>query len=520
MKKTVYILMIMFFAFSSVECNAQKKRPAAKPGKTEVKKDTLTIIRERVDKGDDVAMNILGSWYYSGQNVQQDYKEAVKWFSKSAEKGNMFGIGNFAMCFQTGNGITKDSVMAVKLYKKAFGLGNTDLVKQHETLAKKGNVFSAMLMADSYTHGDGVVRDPAKALEMMKYASDAGSTDGQVKYAMACMNSKNYGAAAPIFEKLAAKNHPTGIYYTGYLLFKGMGVVQNKSKGLQYLAKAANLNMPNANYYLGKAYLEGDGVEKDVMKAVGLLQKSTSSPLLHDSWWLLGNAFLSGDGVGKDFSRAVNSLAQLSDNKDYDGKIKELLDESSNSLFKTYVDGLKNYYVDKNFDAAVKAFKTLAKAGNIEGNTMQALSLLNADNKKGNAKKGLKMLTEASGKSALASYMLGKMYEDGENVDKDSKKGVELISKAADMGLGEAVCAMGMKYFKGDGVAQDLVKAATLLLQAENLHALTPDAARMLASCYQNKVSSIPDLSDAQERIVKLGKVSEKNNLINLLKKL
>ncbi|MBR4365839.1 MAG: sel1 repeat family protein [Bacteroidaceae bacterium] len=520
MKKTFYILMILFFALSTMECNAQKKRAANKPNKTEVKKDTLTVIRERVEKGDDVAMNILGSWYYSGQYVQKDYREAVKWFSKSAEKNNMFGIGNFAMCFQTGNGITKDSVMAVKLYKKAFTLGNSDLVKQHEGLAKKGNLFSAMLLADCYTHGDGVKRDAAKALEMLKLASDAGSTDGQVKYGLACMNTKNYQAAAPVFEKLAAKNNPTGIYYTGYLLFKGMGVTQDKPKGLQYLAKAANLNMPNANYYLGKAYYEGDGVAKDVKKAVDLLQKSTSSPLLHDSWYILGNAYLGGEGVDKDFNRALNCLSQLSDNKDYDNKIKGLLDESGNSLFKTYIEGLKDYYINKDFANAMKNFKLLTKAGNIEGTTMQALSLLNGDNKKGNVKKGLKLLTEASSKSGLAAYTLGKMYENGENVDKDSKKGVDLISKAADMGLGEAVCAMGMKYFKGEGVTQDLVKAAQLFLQAESMQSLTPDAARMLVECYQKKISSIPDLDNTQERILKLGKVSNKNNLLDLLKKL
>ena len=89
--------------------------------------------------------------------------EAIKTLFNRAEKNNMFGIGNFAMCFQTGNGITKDSVMAVKLYKKAFTLGNSDLVKQHEGLAKKGNLFSAMLLADCYTHGDGVKRDAAKS---------------------------------------------------------------------------------------------------------------------------------------------------------------------------------------------------------------------------------------------------------------------------------------------------------------------------------------------------------------------
>lgn len=522
MKKLFYILLIVL-PFTSIYCSAQKRNSSTRPAKVDsvaIVRDSVKTIQARVEKGDDVAMNILGSWYYSGKYVQKDYKEAVKWFSKSADKGNKFAIGNFAMCFQMGNGIGKDSVMAVKLYKKAFSLGNTDLLKQHEKLAKNGNVFSALMLADAYTHGDGVKKDPVKAREMMKYASDANSTDGQLKYALACMNGKDYATAAKVFEKLAAKNHPTGIYYTGYLLFKGMGVTQNKSRGLQFLAKAASMNNPNAQYYLGKAYYEGDGIGKDMGKAVELLQKVAASPLRHDAWWLLGNAYLEGNGVTADYYRAVNSLAQLTKDKSNREKIQNLLEEKKNDTFKTYVNALKNYYVDKDYAKAMEGFKAVTKAGNVEGNTMQALCLLNPDNKKGNAKKGVKMLIETAPKSGLAAYSLGKMYEKGEQVEKDYKQAVSFISKAADLGNGDAICNLGMRYYKGEGVAQDMVKAASLLLQAESMNALTPDAARMLAECYRNKISSIPDLRDANERITALGNVSEKNNLLDFLKTL
>lgn len=43
---------------------------------------------KRAEAGDAMAQSSLGVYYYFGKNVTQDYKEAVKWWTRAAEQGN------------------------------------------------------------------------------------------------------------------------------------------------------------------------------------------------------------------------------------------------------------------------------------------------------------------------------------------------------------------------------------------------------------------------------------------------
>ena len=43
---------------------------------------------KKAEAGDVLAQCSLGSCYLEGKGVTQDYKEAVKWYTKSAEQGN------------------------------------------------------------------------------------------------------------------------------------------------------------------------------------------------------------------------------------------------------------------------------------------------------------------------------------------------------------------------------------------------------------------------------------------------
>ncbi len=500
----------------AVACNVQAQKKV-KPAKEQAKKDTLSIIQKRVEAGDATAMNILGSWYYSGQNVKQDYTQAASLFTKAADKGNVQAIGNMAMCFQTGNGLKKDSAMAVKLYEKSIKEGNKDIIKNHEIFAKNGSAFSGMLLYEVYQQGIGVEKNQNAALANLKLAADANSTDAQVKYGMACMNSKNFAQAAAMFDKLAKKNHPTGIYYTGYLAFKGMGVAQDKAKGLAYLKKAAAMNMASANYYLGKAYLEGDGIEKNAAKGIEYIEKSAVSDLLPDAKWILGNCYLNGEGVKTDYANAAAWLAEVAAHKDYKDKVSNLINEKKQENFKAYLNAMREYCVNKDYAAAMKGFKAVEKAKNPEGATMQALCLLNENYDKHNDKKGLKQLEKAAENSALAACKLGCIYDQGKLVNKDTKKALMLLEKAAADGNAEAVCILGVKYFKGEGVSQDYAKAVGYLLRAEAMHSLTVEGARCLAKCYQNKVSALPDLRDAANRIQKLNNTKENDALMRLL---
>ena len=142
----------------------------------------------------------------------------------------------------------------------------------------------------------------------------------------------------------------------------------------------------------------------------------------------------------------------------------------------------------------------------------------NKDYKKRNEKKAIKTLIKAAEVSAVANYYLSSMYETGTGVDKNEQKALELLKKAADLGVAYAQCKLGDKYMSGDGVARDLTKAALLYLDAEAQNHLTPSSAKNLAECYKQKVKVLPDLSDAENRIKSLNKQKANGNLIELLK--
>jgi len=47
----------------------------------------------------------LGSMYGKGQGVGKDYAEAVKWYSKAAEKGDAVGMFNLGNYYAQGRGV-------------------------------------------------------------------------------------------------------------------------------------------------------------------------------------------------------------------------------------------------------------------------------------------------------------------------------------------------------------------------------------------------------------------------------
>ena len=48
--------------------------------------------RLAADRGDAAAQSTLGMLYEKGQNVRQDYAEAIKWYHLAADKGNVSAL--------------------------------------------------------------------------------------------------------------------------------------------------------------------------------------------------------------------------------------------------------------------------------------------------------------------------------------------------------------------------------------------------------------------------------------------
>ncbi len=520
MKTTkLMMLLVAMMLLSAADATAQQRRRTQR--QNNVQRDTVAVLTQQGIAGNDKAQNTLGKWYYTGQNVQQNYEVALKYWAQAAKQGNAEAIGNMAMCYQLGHGTRVDSAMAANLYKESLKKGNTALLNQHADLAdKKNNLFSAVLLHEVFKDGIGTTRDNTKAQHYLQKAAQLGDTDSQKSWAMLQLNAKNTTEAAKWFKILAGKGNYTGIYYYGYMLYKGMGVNQDKVEGVKYLQRAAQRGMLPAHRMLATAYYTGEGVDQNYDTAVKHLKMAVKGKFA-ESQVLLAKCYINGQGVSKDYDQAVQWLAEAyCQNSKEAEEVKRFISDETNADFRNYVDGLKQLYANHNYAEAQKLFKKVEKAGIAEGITMQGFCLMDSQNPKADAKKAFKELQKAAPQSTAANYLLAQLYQEGNGVDKDTQKATELILKAANAGNGYAMEKAGNMYFEGTGVAQDYVKAVEYYLMAEAQSKLTATSARNLAKCYTMGISNLPDKDKSQERIEALGKVQSENKLEKMMKNL
>ncbi|MBQ0087719.1 MAG: SEL1-like repeat protein [Prevotellaceae bacterium] len=513
MKKLVLYIIIASISVAMVNAAPAKRKPA----KADIEKvDSIALMIEKANSGEANAQNTVGVWYYTGKDtLRQDYKKALHYWALAAKQDNADAIGNMAMCYQLGNGTQKDSTMAVNLYKAALKKGNRDIIAQHESIVKNtGSLFSSRLLKECYKDGIGTPKDIKKYVYYTEKAAEKKDVSSQYELALFYLNNQMADKAVIWFKEAAKQGKVGAIYYYGYLMFNGQGIVQDKKGGIKLLQSAADKDFTMAHYQLGRIYYYGDGTEQDYGKAVGLLRKAAERKN-HDAKWLLGLCYLNGNGVDQDYYFATQFIADAAPS--HQKELKQLLSDDNDGPYTQYLYGLKNYYIVKDYEAAISYFKKVDKAKNMAGKTMLAVCYGNKDYTKRNVKKAYKTLNKVSG-YPIADYYLSSMLENGTGTKTDEKRALALLTNAAENGVAYAMCKLGNKYMEGDGVTRDLSHAAQLYLQAEALGHLTPESAKKLAECYVKKIGILPDLVDAEKRIEQLNHYKQNDSFLTMLR--
>ena len=121
--------------------------------------------KEAAEKyNNDVAQRYMGEIYFNGYGVEQDYEEAVKWYSKAAEQGDADAQNNLGYCYYFGEGVEQDYEEAVKWYTKA---------------AEQGDAEAQFELAGCYERGEGVCQDFEEALKWYTKAAKQGQEEAQ-----------------------------------------------------------------------------------------------------------------------------------------------------------------------------------------------------------------------------------------------------------------------------------------------------------------------------------------------------
>ena len=100
-------------------------------------KDYEAALRELRSSRDPRSHYFLGTMYEEGEGVLQDYKEAVKWYTKGAEHGDADAQTNLGVMYVQGRGVLQDNVYAHMWWNIASSKGSEIARKNRDMVAEK-----------------------------------------------------------------------------------------------------------------------------------------------------------------------------------------------------------------------------------------------------------------------------------------------------------------------------------------------------------------------------------------------
>ena len=88
--------------------------------------DDIAALKMSATQGAVDAQFNLGIMYFDGQDVPQDYREAVRWFRLAADQGYAAAQFHLGIMYRHGEGVPQDYREAVRWYLLAAEQGNSD----------------------------------------------------------------------------------------------------------------------------------------------------------------------------------------------------------------------------------------------------------------------------------------------------------------------------------------------------------------------------------------------------------
>ncbi|MHB8524467.1 MAG: trypsin-like peptidase domain-containing protein [Limisphaerales bacterium] len=245
----------------------------------------LTELQRLAEKGDAEAQAHLGWAYHSGNGVQQDYAEGVKWYRKAADQGNSYAQLNMGFAYALGRGVEMDLKQAGAWYQKAADQGDVmaigflwnigwnfasgdgvekdlaEAVKWYRKAAEKGDVQAQYCLGYAYEHGEGVAKDASEAAKWYRKAADQGDATSQSSLANLYLNGEgvpvDYGEALKWFRPAAEQSSGTAII-KGFAQLK-LGLMYDRGNGVpaDFIEAYKWYNLAAANGYTNAASSRG-----------------------------------------------------------------------------------------------------------------------------------------------------------------------------------------------------------------------------------------------------------------------
>jgi hypothetical protein len=219
------------------------------------------LIRIAAERGDADYQYQLGDMYlrgkgFIGEDVPQDYAQAVHWFGLAAKQGNEHSQYQLGIMYDKGQGLPQDGAQAAHWLRLA---------------AEQAHVGAQDKLGEIYLNGRGVPQDYAEALHWFRLMAEEGRSHGQFQLAGMYLNGRgvpqDYAQAAHWLRLAAEKGHVGAQYVLGEMYLRGGGVSQDYAQAVHWFGLAAEQGDKHSQYKLGAMYAIGKGIEQDDVSA-------------------------------------------------------------------------------------------------------------------------------------------------------------------------------------------------------------------------------------------------------------
>ena len=406
--------------------------------------EQLRAMAEDGEAGEDVYYE-LGEKYWFGDDVEQDDKQAIKWFRASAERSEPWGLFALGRCYELGRGVAANEEEAFRYYKESYEIDEDSPARA--------------ALARCYSGGVGVEENTEKAIEILREAAETGDREAQWRL---------------------------GFLYSGIEEFG----VTNVQEAVKWYRLAADQGDELSLSWLATAYQTGEGVEQDDEEAFKLLRKLVE--VGDDEGILrLAECYLTGCGVAQNFDEAFMGFF------DYWGVVDDLSD-CFNWMFEFADQQDVLDWIQAGIDGGDNDF-LIGLAGSYEMGVIDATD----EESKTITEKLYRQAAQLGDKSAqenFAEMVFEDFREQGGEFGEKQQEALSYLREAAENGDRGQQFFLANLYLDGIGVEQNKEKAFKLYLSAAKddrytgLHSMNA-----LSDCYRDGTGVEKNVEEAEK---------------------
>lgn len=239
-----------FLNFSFLKKKEKVEEFARKP--EEPQESFLERMTRTAEEGNVDACLTLGYMYLYGENgVERDEKKAFRYYSMAAAQEDKIAVNNLGSLYYSGIGTEKNVNKAVEMFDKAARLGNGEaainlafiyltsssnisnqrIFELLQQAANTGNITAQYMVGYSYYRGFAVQKNYKKAFDLIKQAAvsfDEAQYELAQRYINAEGTPRNYGNAVKYLTEAAHQGHIQAMMDLGDILATGTSYQKNE----------------------------------------------------------------------------------------------------------------------------------------------------------------------------------------------------------------------------------------------------------------------------------------------------